>query len=237
LDYLFEPVKENVYVFSIWDSSWNSFNNCYVILQEEGVVLIDCGKKDHSTYLVQVLKEIGKGPEDVSLILATHGHEDHVQGATIFPNAQKYIHSNERSHMEYSEPDQFNYLSSTSGMIQDFDYFLVGHHTTGSVAYHHHSSNILFTGDFLCFFGDPLSKAGLVSEGMELREAWLEYLRDGGIPQAEWYGFQEGLKAIHLIDADALCTGHGGVLVGNIKQFISELLQEGDNLSKEQPTT
>uniref|UniRef100_UPI00406CBCCA MBL fold metallo-hydrolase n=1 Tax=Paenisporosarcina sp. FSL H8-0542 TaxID=2921401 RepID=UPI00406CBCCA len=49
--------------------------------------MIDLGKKEHSIYLEQALNRIGKSPEDVTLILATHGHKDHVQEATIFKNA------------------------------------------------------------------------------------------------------------------------------------------------------
>jgi glyoxylase-like metal-dependent hydrolase (beta-lactamase superfamily II) len=228
LDYLFELVKENVYVLAVWDSNWNSYNNCYFIVQEEGITLIDCGKKEHSPYLVQALNQIGKSPEDVSLLLATHGHEDHVQGAAIFKNAKKYVHQNERSIIEYPDPNQFNYQLSDRGVIQEYDYLLIGYHTPGSVVFYHHPSKLIFTGDFLCFFGDPLSEDGLVSEGKELRKAWLEYLQDGGVAKDELNGFLEGLNAINHFDAEVMCTGHGGVLVGDIKQFVSDLLDVGE---------
>jgi glyoxylase-like metal-dependent hydrolase (beta-lactamase superfamily II) len=230
LEYLFEVVKENVYVLAIWDSSWNSYNNCYFIVQEDGVTLIDSSKEAHSAYLVQALKQLGKSPEDVKLVLATHGHEDHVQGAAIFKNAKKYIHHQERSLIEYPEPDQFHFDLSDRGVIQNFEYFWVGHHTPGSLAIYHQPSKVLFTGDFLCFFSDPLSKDGLVSVGNDLRHEWLEFLQNGGVSKDELNGFLNGLMAINNFDVEVMCTGHGGVLVGDIESFVSELLNVGKKL-------
>ncbi|WP_180955269.1 MBL fold metallo-hydrolase [Peribacillus deserti] len=232
MDYLFELVTENVYVLAVWDSAWNSYNNCYLVVKKEGVTLIDCGKKEHSSYLVEALNKLGRSPEDVTLIVATHGHEDHVQGAAVFKNAKKFIHPNERSHIEYPEPDEFTYELSDHGILEDYEYRLVGLHTPGSIAIFHQPSKILFTGDFLCFFGDPLSKDGLVSDGNDLKKEWLEYLRGGGVSKDHLDRLLEGLSTMKGFDAHIMCTGHGGVLVGDIERFISGLLEIGENLGK-----
>jgi glyoxylase-like metal-dependent hydrolase (beta-lactamase superfamily II) len=232
LDYLFESVKENIYVLAIWDSTWNSYNNCYFIVQEDGITLIDSSKEVHSAFLVQALQQLGKSPEDVKLVLATHGHEDHVQGATIFKNAKKFIHHQEHSLIEYPDPDEFNFDLLDRGVIQQFEYLWVGHHTPGSLAFYHQPSKVLFTGDFLCFFGDPLSKDGLVSFGNDLRHEWLEFLRNGGVAREQLNDFLKGLHSINVFDADVMCTGHGGVLVGDIKSFVSELLNVGTKLQE-----
>lgn len=232
MSYLFEPVKENVYVLAIWDPNWNSYNNCYFIVQEDGITLIDSSKEEHSAYLVQALKQLDKSPEDVTLVLATHGHEDHVQGTAIFKNAKKYIHPQEHSLIEYPQPNEFLFELSDYGVIQNFEYFWVGHHTPGSLAFYHQPSKVLFTGDFLCFFGDPLSKDGLISEGNDLRHEWLEFLRQGGVEKDKLNGFLKGLNAMYEFDTDVLCTGHGGVLVGDIKSFVSELLNVGNKLQE-----
>ncbi|NYE09102.1 glyoxylase-like metal-dependent hydrolase (beta-lactamase superfamily II) [Bacillus niacini] len=232
MEYLFEAVKENVYVLAIWDSSWNSYNNCYFIVQEDGITLIDSSKEAHSEYLVQSLKQLGKSPEDVKFVLATHGHEDHVQGASILKNAKKYIHHQERSLIEYPEPDQFHFDLSNRGVVDNFEYLWVGHHTPGSLAFYHRPSKVLFTGDFLCFFGDPLSKDGLVSVGNDLRHEWLEFLRNGGVAKDDLNDFLNGLKAMNGFNVDVMCTGHGGVLVGDIESFVSELLNVGTKLQE-----
>ncbi|WP_419954450.1 MBL fold metallo-hydrolase [Neobacillus niacini] len=232
MEYLFENVKENIYVLAIWDSKWNSYNNCYFIVQEDGITLIDSCKEEHSSYLVQALKLLGKTPEDVTLVLATHGHEDHVQGTVLFKNAKKYIHQQERSLIVYPEPDEFHFELTDRGLIQEFDYFWVGHHTPGSLAFYHKPSRVLFTGDFLCFFGDPLSKDGLVSVGNDLRHEWLEFLRKGGVAKVQLNDFLQGLKAMNTFKVDVMCSGHGGVLVGEIESFISELLHAGKQLQE-----
>ncbi len=231
MEYLFELVKENVYAISVWDTNWNTYNNCYFILEDEGITFIDSGKREHSVFIEQALDKIGKSPDDVTLLLATHGHEDHVQGSVIFKNAKKFIHPNERSIMELSDPSQFNYQLSDCSGTQDFEWVLVGNHTPGSSAFYHIPTKVIFTGDFLCFFGDPLSEDGLVSEGKELREAWLEYLRNGGVAADSLHSFLEGLNAINRYDIDVMCTGHGGVLVGHVNSFISDLLEAGTKIS------
>jgi glyoxylase-like metal-dependent hydrolase (beta-lactamase superfamily II) len=100
----------------------------------------------------------------------------------------------------------------------------VGYHSPGSVIFYYRQSNVIFTGDFLFFFGDPLSKEGLVSKGDELRQAWVEYLQGGGVADLELPDFLDGLKIIHGFDAGVMCTGHGGVLNGAINKFIEVLL-------------
>ncbi|MEH7333871.1 MBL fold metallo-hydrolase [Neobacillus drentensis] len=227
MNYIFENVTKNVFVLAVWDSSWNSYNNCYFIVEDHGVTVIDSGKLQHAKYVEDALHSIGKSVDDVALFIATHGHEDHVQAATLFSNAKKFIHLNEKEMIEYPDPEQFHYELPDQGIFRDFDCQLVGYHTPGSVIFYHRPTQVLFTGDFLCFFGDPLSAGGLVSEGKELREAWLDYLKDGGVAKEHLPAFLEGLKTIQSFESIAMCTGHGGVLVGDSKEFVSELLMVG----------
>lgn len=228
MEYLFEKVKENIYVLAVWDSEWKSYNNCYFIVNDEGVTLIDSEKKVHAIYLEKALNELGKSLEDVKLFLATHGHEDHVEGSTNFKHAKKFLHSNDNDLIEQLDKMQFSNDLKADEVGQEFDYELVGYHTPGSVVFYHRPSKIIFTGDFLCFFGDPLSNEGLVSEGHDLRYEWVKYLRDGGVPQDHLGSFLEGLKLINQFDSSVMCTGHGGVLVGDIQDFISKLIKVGE---------
>ncbi|WP_421384795.1 MBL fold metallo-hydrolase [Bacillus salacetis] len=224
MGYLLENVKENLFVLAIWDTDWSSYNNCYILLEKESVILVDSCKKQHIPLLEQALNDLGKSPQDVKLVLATHGHEDHVEGAAIFTNARKLINPRE----ELDDMLGFEPVLLDQGTIQGFDYELVEHHSPGSVVFYHEDSKTVFMGDFLCFFGDPLSKGGLVSEGEDLRKAWMDFLEDGGVPEAVLPGFLNGLKKIHDYDAEVMCTGHGGVLVGEIKDFIAELVRVGE---------
>ncbi|ODG90621.1 MULTISPECIES: MBL fold metallo-hydrolase [Bacillaceae] len=228
----FEHVVDNIYALAIWDTEWKSYNNCYFIIQDNGVTLIDSGKGIHSKYLRKALVELGKTPEDVHLFLATHGHEDHIEGSNIFKNAKKFIHSNDNDLMDSLDLTQFSNDLEVFEVINEFEYELVGYHTPGSVVFYQRPSKTVFTGDFLCFFGDPLSKDGLVSKGDDLRNEWVKYLRDGGVSIEHLDHFLSGLKKINQFDSNVMCTGHGGILVGNIKEFINDLIDVGVQYSK-----
>lgn len=88
----FEKVVEGVYALAVWDASWNSYNNCYAVLGARDTVLIDTGKGEHVDLLIHALSRLQRTPRDVTTILATHGHHDHVGGSVAFAKASKVIH-------------------------------------------------------------------------------------------------------------------------------------------------
>ena len=51
--------------------------NCYLIKQE-GLILVDAGNPNKGKSFLKQLKDLSIEPKDVSLILATHGHWDHI---------------------------------------------------------------------------------------------------------------------------------------------------------------
>ena len=51
--------------------------NCYLI-KEEGVILVDAGTPNKEKKFLKVLKDLSIEPKDISLILLTHGHWDHI---------------------------------------------------------------------------------------------------------------------------------------------------------------
>jgi glyoxylase-like metal-dependent hydrolase (beta-lactamase superfamily II) len=70
MDFLLEKVKDNLYVVAIWDAEWNTYNNCYLFLDKDGVTVIDSCKEEHSKHLLQALHKLGKTADDVKLLLA-----------------------------------------------------------------------------------------------------------------------------------------------------------------------
>jgi hydroxyacylglutathione hydrolase len=51
--------------------------NCYLI-KEEGLVLVDAGWPNQGEKFLKILKALSIEPKDISLILLTHGHWDHI---------------------------------------------------------------------------------------------------------------------------------------------------------------
>ncbi|WP_254660805.1 MBL fold metallo-hydrolase [Bacillus sp. FJAT-27225] len=72
----FEAIAKDLYTFLVWDESWNSYNNCYLLLEDNDILLIDSGKVEHSQSLFSALDSIGISKSDITQFIATHGHRD-----------------------------------------------------------------------------------------------------------------------------------------------------------------
>ena len=54
--------------------------NCYLVKQE-GIILVDTGFPNQKENFRRMMKNLSVAPEDISLILLTHGHWDHIGSA------------------------------------------------------------------------------------------------------------------------------------------------------------
>jgi N-acyl homoserine lactone hydrolase len=87
-----------------------------LIKSDEHTILVDCGH-DNAAYGKKladdcgvenwasprdVLAEVGVTPEDISHVIVTHAHFDHMGGAALFPNAKFYIQERELSRWVWS---------------------------------------------------------------------------------------------------------------------------------------
>jgi hypothetical protein len=247
----FEKVVEGVYALAVWDASWNSYNNCYAVLGARDAFLIDTGKGEHVDLLIHALSRLQRTPRDVTTILATHGHHDHVGGSVAFAKASKVIHVGDWRLLSGKLQGEFTPSLPDEGTVLDFDCLRLGQHTAGSVALFHRATKVLFSGDHLCFFGAPLSAGGLVGRGAERREefcgfvsSWASHWPPAGAElerltadlarrpseDRERYNFGlflDGLIRLQRFNATALCTGHGPVLVEDIPRFISQVITAG----------
>jgi hydroxyacylglutathione hydrolase len=57
--------------------------NVFLIQGQAGCVLVDTGNPDSTDVILEKLKEHGVAPDDVRLILITHGHTDHFGSAAV----------------------------------------------------------------------------------------------------------------------------------------------------------
>jgi len=76
--------------------------NCFIV-RHEGTILIDAGNANQETKFLKVLNRLGIQPEEIQLILATHGHADHIGSAKALQDitgAQIAIHQADKDWLE-----------------------------------------------------------------------------------------------------------------------------------------
>jgi glyoxylase-like metal-dependent hydrolase (beta-lactamase superfamily II) len=79
-------------------------DNVYVV-KDKGAVIIDSGAPKKGKALKIALKKVGIRPEEIQLIILTHGHWDHIGSATEIKEmtgAKVVMHKNERYWLEQS---------------------------------------------------------------------------------------------------------------------------------------
>lgn len=76
-------------------------SNSYLI----GDILVDTGTGINDKYLYNVLKDYKINVDDISMIVNTHCHYDHVGGNYLFPNAKVAIHKDDAPILR----DDYNY--------------------------------------------------------------------------------------------------------------------------------
>ncbi|NRF92398.1 MBL fold metallo-hydrolase [Paenibacillus frigoriresistens] len=101
-------LAEDIYVVSgdklthPWDAS------AYLITGKEPV-LIDCGGADGYPALKRNLEELGVQPQEITKVIATHGHWDHVSGFVQLAqesSAKLWIHEADREQVEQGDYDR-----------------------------------------------------------------------------------------------------------------------------------
>jgi glyoxylase-like metal-dependent hydrolase (beta-lactamase superfamily II) len=73
-------------------------SNAYLIKGDNGNILVDTCRWKHPRKILQAIKNAGLSPEDITFIILTHVHFDHVAGAAALKNicnAPVIVHSNE----------------------------------------------------------------------------------------------------------------------------------------------
>jgi glyoxylase-like metal-dependent hydrolase (beta-lactamase superfamily II) len=84
---MIEEIKPNLFVFY----SPNSGSNAYILVGRK-IALVDASSQGNTGDLGSALASIGLAPDQVDLVLFTHGHADHFSGAEAFGRAKLRMH-------------------------------------------------------------------------------------------------------------------------------------------------
>ena len=80
------------------------FDNTY-ILKDQGTIMIDSGEPKKSKAFIKGLKSASITPDEIKLMVLTHGHWDHIGSAAEIKEitgAKIVMHQNEKSWLEES---------------------------------------------------------------------------------------------------------------------------------------
>jgi hydroxyacylglutathione hydrolase len=194
------------------------FASAYVLDAGNGqFVLIDAGADSKGTALLQDLRALHGGPDNVVAVLLTHTHPDHIAALPLFPKATIYALKREVPIAAGQEPYNGLVVRGTNGTpfnvthpLDDGENFMVGNlqvtayavpgHTEGSAAYL--VDGVLFVGDAVQIKSNQqfIGPSVIFSTDRAQGEASLKHLAQELQP--------------HAADVKFIATGHTGTVAG-----------------------
>ncbi|MCX8189742.1 MAG: MBL fold metallo-hydrolase [Candidatus Diapherotrites archaeon] len=212
---MIESITKNIFAFY----SPNLGSNVYILCGKE-IVLIDTSINTNEKQLKEGLSELHISPEDVSILLFTHAHADHIGCANLFRNSQKFMHEKDAEAIELG--DLHYTLANITGqeIIFNIDKHLSGNeniniepfslkiihtpgHTKGSVCYYEQKQKLLFSGDTL--FAGNCGRTDL--------------------PGGDEKKLLNSISMLKNIDFKLLLPGHGVILKSDQKANIDFVLK------------
>lgn len=199
-------IFDNLYSY-IWDDVRDNNSNSYIIVGEFSI-LVDPGHDRFLTRLIKSIKRDGIDPENISLIINTHSHPDHIEanGNKMWDNILKTLSKEEEIYFKevypiFGEtPPYFMidfYLQEGELKIgnETFQIIQTPGHTPGSICIYWPKNKVLISGDVIFV---------------------------GGIGRTDFPGgngeiLKESIEKLSTFDTEYLLSGHGDILNGRDK--------------------
>ncbi|MBR5236487.1 MAG: MBL fold metallo-hydrolase [Clostridia bacterium] len=135
----------------------------YLIQTENKNILVDAGCDDGAGFVmsvfkkpVEVLAEYGLSPDDITDVVVTHGHHDHVEAIGYYRNAEIHVQKE-----EYEKTARFLSEGRKVHLVED-EYVVADGVTMRKIGGHSAGSSIVLAGDYVlcgdeCYYKECLS--------------------------------------------------------------------------------
>lgn len=157
----------------------------YLIRINNQNILIDTSSKENSSELLSSLASLNILPKDITTIILTHGHYDHVENINLFANAKIYGNFKKIINTDHTQSPIKNILPLEKFPIKEFKIFKTPGHTPGDIIILY--KDILFSGDVIFHQG---------------------YIGRTDFPESDSKQMRESLKFIENLKFEILCPGH-----------------------------
>ncbi|HAJ26573.1 MAG TPA: MBL fold metallo-hydrolase [Syntrophus sp. (in: bacteria)] len=177
-------------------------NNCNAyFISGDKRILIDPGHEHLLQHVLDGMESVGVGTEDVDVVIATHGHPDHLEGVRKFGKPTMFAMNEDEyafirklagNYFRIPEPDFFLTAGDLTIGSELFQVFKTPGHTPASICLYWPAKKALFTGDVV--FNQGIGRTDLPGGNGEM--------------------LKESIEQLSSLDVDFLLTGHGEPVIG-----------------------
>lgn len=150
-------------------------------------ILIDTSSKTNEKELINSLSKLKINPEEIEIIILTHGHYDHIENIDLFQNAKIYGNFTKKINADHSQTLESKIIpiSQLKEKIPEIKIIEAPGHTDGDILILY--KNILFSGDVIFHNG---------------------YIGRNDFPESDIEKQKISLHNLSKLKFDILCPGH-----------------------------